>query len=404
MVWDGWLGWMGVELGFEVGLAESGSVELRSGFIYVEIYIDTLSPTHSHNPLHNHVHTYTHASTLSRSLSLSHTRTQPLTHSLIHTHTHAILHTIMSKLLVVFGATGQQGGSIITTVLNDAELSKQYKLRAITRDPSSASAQALHSKGVEVVKADVDDTPSLKSAMSGAHTVFGVTVTVYDQDLKAREVRQGKALADAAVAAGASYLIYSTLSHTARISHNKYPGFESFESKAEVEDYIRGLRIRSAFFAPGNFMQNYSGGMAPRPVGDGTYAISGFVGPGTKLPCIDTLDDTGKYIGAILADPDAFEGKVLSAATDIWTYEEVAEAMSRASGKTVKYKQIPLEVWKGFLHKEMAENLTGMFQWIEEFGYYGPDTESKVKWTAGKARGKLTTLEEYFEKCPLNLQ
>jgi hypothetical protein len=38
--------------------------------------------------------------------------------------------------------------------------------------------------------------------ISGAHTVFGIIVTVYDQHLKEREVRQGKALADAAVAAG----------------------------------------------------------------------------------------------------------------------------------------------------------------------------------------------------------
>jgi hypothetical protein len=34
--------------------------------------------------------------------------------------------------------------------------------------------------------------------ISGAHTVFGIIV----QHLKEREVRQGKALADAAVAAG----------------------------------------------------------------------------------------------------------------------------------------------------------------------------------------------------------
>ena len=310
----------------------------------------------------------------------------------------------MSKLLVVFGATGQQEGSVITTVLNDAELSNQYKLRAITRDPTTPSAQSLAQKGVEVVKADVDDASSLKAAMSGAHTVFGITVTIYDQHLKEREVRQGKGLVDAAVAAGVEYLIFSTLPHTGKISNNKYPGFVSFESKAEVEEYIRGLKIKSAFFAPGSFMQNFASNMAPNPAGDGTYAMANFVSPQTKLPCIDTVDDTGKYIGAILANPDEFEGKVLSASTDTWTFEEIAQVMSKASGRVVKYNQLPLEVWKGFLRPGSEGNLVGMFQWIEEFGYYGPETESKVKWTAGKARGKLTTLEEYFEKFPLCLQ
>ena len=151
-------------------------------------------------------------------------------------------------------------------------------------------------------------------------------------------------------------------------------------------------------------MQNFSSNMAPRPVGDGTYAISGFVSPKTKLPCIDTVGDTGKYVGAILAEPDEYEGKVFSASTDVWTFEEIAEAMSKASGKTVKYNQLPLDVWRGFLPKGSEGNLVGMFQWLEDFGYFGPNTDEKVAWTAKQARGKLTTLEKYFEKNPLKLQ
>jgi hypothetical protein len=59
---------------------------------------------------------------------------------------------------------------------------------------------------------------------------------------------------------------------------------------------------------------------------------------------------------------------------------------------------------EGFLRPGSDGNLVGMFQWIEEFGYYASVRESKVKWTAGKARGKLTGLEKYFEKFPLNPQ
>ena len=70
----------------------------------------------------------------------------------------------MSKLLVVFGATGQQGGSVATYVLNDPELSKQYKVRAISRDVTKPAAQALQKAGAEVVKADADDKESLKHA------------------------------------------------------------------------------------------------------------------------------------------------------------------------------------------------------------------------------------------------
>ena len=57
----------------------------------------------------------------------------------------------MSKLLTVFGATGQQGGSVVREVLADMELSKAFRIRAITRNSSNASAKNLSSKGVEVV-------------------------------------------------------------------------------------------------------------------------------------------------------------------------------------------------------------------------------------------------------------
>jgi uncharacterized protein YbjT (DUF2867 family) len=111
----------------------------------------------------------------------------------------------MSKVLVVFGATGQQGGSVVNCVINDPELSKQYKVRGVTRDPSKLAAQSLQQRGVEVVKGDADDKESLKQVMQGSHTVFAITTTVYDDQTKPREIAQGKALVDAAVAAGVEY-------------------------------------------------------------------------------------------------------------------------------------------------------------------------------------------------------
>jgi uncharacterized protein YbjT (DUF2867 family) len=57
----------------------------------------------------------------------------------------------MSKILTVFGATGNQGGSVVRAILNDPALSKEFKIRGITRDVSKPAAKALASKGVEVV-------------------------------------------------------------------------------------------------------------------------------------------------------------------------------------------------------------------------------------------------------------
>jgi uncharacterized protein YbjT (DUF2867 family) len=57
----------------------------------------------------------------------------------------------MTKLITVFGATGNQGGSVVSNILDNAELSKTYKIRGITRDVSKPAAKALTEKGVEMV-------------------------------------------------------------------------------------------------------------------------------------------------------------------------------------------------------------------------------------------------------------
>ncbi|KAF4502533.1 nitrogen metabolic regulation nmr [Fusarium agapanthi] len=70
-----------------------------------------------------------------------------------------------SKLIVILGATGNQGGSVAEVFLSEPG----WKVRALTRNTSTAKAKALSSKGAEVVRADLDDPSSLKAAFEGAH-------------------------------------------------------------------------------------------------------------------------------------------------------------------------------------------------------------------------------------------
>ena len=56
------------------------------------------------------------------------------------------------KLIAVLGATGNQGGSVVKSILGDARAAETFALRAVTRDPNSANAKELAAKGVECVK------------------------------------------------------------------------------------------------------------------------------------------------------------------------------------------------------------------------------------------------------------
>lgn len=84
----------------------------------------------------------------------------------------------MSNILAVFGATGQQGSSVVNNVLADTELSQKFKIRAITRDITSEKARQLQLKGVQVAQGDVTNRASIKTALTGVHTVFAMTTPV----------------------------------------------------------------------------------------------------------------------------------------------------------------------------------------------------------------------------------
>ena len=99
------------------------------------------------------------------------------------------------KILVVFGATGNQGGSVITSILGDPKTANEFRIRGITRDPSKPNAKALEAKGVECVAADMDNKDQIKAALKGAYAVFAVT-NYWEKMDGGVEISQGKTIAD----------------------------------------------------------------------------------------------------------------------------------------------------------------------------------------------------------------
>lgn len=76
-----------------------------------------------------------------------------------------------APLIVVVGATGAQGSSVIKAL---AESDKPYRIRGLTRDPAKPAGQTIAKEGVEVVAFDpasgtVEDVRKL---FEGATYVF----------------------------------------------------------------------------------------------------------------------------------------------------------------------------------------------------------------------------------------
>src|SRR6266853_441652 len=116
----------------------------------------------------------------------------------------------MSDRILVMGATGLQGGAVARHLL---KLGKP-EVRCLTRRPDSEAAKTLKQLGAEVVRADLDDPASLKSALRDCTGVFGVT-DFWEAFL--REYDQGVNLIDAAFEAGVGHLVLRTLPSAAKI-------------------------------------------------------------------------------------------------------------------------------------------------------------------------------------------
>ena len=64
-----------------------------------------------------------------------------------------------SKLILVVGATGQQGGAVARELLD-----RGYHVRGLTRNPGSDRAKAVAELGAEMVCGDLSDRNSLDRA------------------------------------------------------------------------------------------------------------------------------------------------------------------------------------------------------------------------------------------------
>ena len=169
------------------------------------------------------------------------------------------------KMILVIGATGAQGGGVARHLLN----SGRYKIRCLTRNPSSEKAVALQEAGAEVVKGDLTDLESLKTAMKGCYGVYGVT-NFWEHFEK--EYDLGKNLIDAVAASDIKHFVFSTLPNAKKISDGKIE-VPHFDIKAKLEEYARGLGLFVTFVHPAFYFENYLSYFPPKKQEDGTFGF-----------------------------------------------------------------------------------------------------------------------------------
>ena len=253
-----------------------------------------------------------------------------------------------TKTILVTGATGNQGGTVARHLLPLG----QFKVRAMVRDEHKPAAQALKQLGAEIVIADFNDRASLERAVQGVYGVFSI------QDLRDGtevEIQQGKAIAAAAKAANVQHFVYSSVG-----SAERNTGIPHFDSKFQVEEYIRSLGLPHTILRPVFFFYNYNA-MLPT-IKNGT--LSQPLSPDTKLQQLSE-EDYGKMVAEVFVRPADFANRAIEVASVEMTMPEVVAAFSHVLGKKVEYQQIPFAAFE----QQAGEEVTIMYRWFENVGY-----------------------------------
>ena len=253
-----------------------------------------------------------------------------------------------SKLILVTGATGHQGGAALRHLTE-----RGFSCRALTRDPESPKARRLVGGGIELVRGDLEDAASLTRALDGVHGVFAVQ-TPYESGVEA-EIRQGINLIDAAKRSRIPHFVYSSVAAAGRRT-----GIPHFESKFRIEEHLRGTGMRYTILEPVFFMENWLNMRTEIESGALTLPLD----PATRLQMI-AVDDIGGMVAAAFEHPGKWQQRALEIAGDELSMTSLAQALSRAAGREVEYRQAP---WDAFAAQAGPE-ITTMYRWFQDVGY-----------------------------------
>ena len=224
--------------------------------------------------------------------------------------------------ILVFGATGRQGGSVAKALLKAG-----WPVRALVKDSSKAASLQLRNAGVELVQGSLEEFNVIRSAMKDAYGVF----CALPGNLAAKdEIRYGISIADIAAETGISHFVYSSGASVG----TELTGVPRFDAKPRIEAHIRQLDMTTTIIRPMIFME-----MLVRPgFGLDKGRLISLIRPDHSIQ-LTAVEDIGRFVAAVLADKSRFGGATLKIASDRLTGRELEAVFSEAAGRPITYER-----------------------------------------------------------------
>lgn len=295
----------------------------------------------------------------------------------------------MNKLsIAVVGGTGAQGGGVVNALL----AAGTYAVRVATRNPASDSAKALIQRGVEVRKADLLEPGSLRTLFEGAYGAFVVT-NFWDPAQMHKETEIGCAAVEAARTAGVQHYIWSTLPDYQKLSGGRVK-VAHFTDKARVDAAVEAAGFaRYTFVQPPMYFQNFVGMNVPQPLPNGGRGWAVPMSPAARVMHTGDATEVGRVVQPAFAAGDKLpNGSYLAVCAGLYSWNDFVDTLN-AQGHNLQVAQVPPEAYDTFYPgaREMRE----MYQFIEQYTYFGPEAAKRVAAVNALCPGGWTSFGEW---------
>ncbi|CAI7609133.1 unnamed protein product [Penicillium viridicatum] len=267
--------------------------------------------------------------------------------------------------VLITGATGKQGGSVVKTLL---EKSAPFKILAVTRDVNSASAKKLAQKSpnITLIQGNLDDPAAIFENVKRqiSTSVWGVFSVQTANPRNDDERRQGIALIDESIKQGVKYFVYSSVDRGGERSDQNPTPVPHFIFKHEIEKHLKkkakGTEMEWTILRPVAFFDNFT----PDYFGKAFATAWQMSLKGKPLQLIAT-SDIGFFAAAAFMNPEASKNHAFSLAGDELTFDQMSEIFKKLTGKNV-----PTTYWiPVWLMMAGVKELGLMFQWFHDEGF-----------------------------------
>lgn len=303
----------------------------------------------------------------------------------------------MSKVLLITGATGKQGGAVIDALIDQKV---DCVILAVTRDASSAGAKKLVSKAsnIKLVQGNLDDSSALFAAAIEAAApspiwgVYSVQISLGKGVTKDSEIAQGIALIDEAIKHNVGHFVYSSVERGGdEASWDTPTPVPHFQSKQRIEQHLRdatalgtpGDSMAWTVLRPVAFMDNLAPGMPTKVFL--TALRDALQGKTTQWVAVH---DIGVFAALAFANPDEWRNVAMGLAGDELSFGEMSELFQRTTGYPV-----PSTYWFfGSALMYMLGELNTMITWFATDGYKADVAKCRQK------NPKMMDLENWLRK------